>query len=163
MKKLAGIIFLIVLFCANVNAQTYYEFTSTDLNGNEVSLSKLLEKGPVLIGFWATWCSPCKEEMKEMQKIYDKYKAQGYTYLALNRDSQKSLSKVRPYIESHSYTFPVAFDTDKKIIEAYGGNGDEIPYSVLIDGNKNVVAVHRGYITGDEKKIEAEINALLTK
>jgi len=146
----------------NVNAQNYYEFTSTDLEGNEVSLSKLLEKGPVLIGFWATWCSPCKEEMKEMQQIYDKYKAQGFTYLALNQDNQKSLSKVKPYIESHSYTFPVAFDTDKKIYEGYSGR-DDIPYSILIDANKNVVAVHRGYLKGDEKKIEAEIKALLTK
>ena len=152
-----------MIFSASVNAQTYYEFTSTDLDGNEVSLNKLLEKGPVLIGFWATWCSPCKEEMKEMQKIYDKYKAQGFTYFALNRDNQKSLSKVKPYIESHSYTFPVAFDTDRKIFEAYGGTEEDIPYSILVDGNKNIVAVHRGYLTGDEKKIEAEVKALLTK
>jgi peroxiredoxin len=162
LKKLIAGIFLVVVFCANINAQTYYEFTSTDLDGNEVSLSKLLDKGPVLIGFWATWCSPCKEEMKEMQKIYDKYKAQGFTYLALNQDNQKSLSKVKPFIESHSYTFPVAFDTDQKIYEGYSG-GEDIPYSILIDMNKNVVAVHRGYLSGDEKKIEAEIKALLTK
>lgn len=161
MKKLIAGIFLIIIFCANVNAQTYYEFTATDLEGNEVSLTKLLEKGPVLIGFWATWCSPCKEEMKEMQKIYDKYKAQGFTYLALNQDNQKSLSKVKPYIESHNYTFPVAFDTDKKIYEGYSGR-DDIPYSILIDKNKNIVAVHKGYLSGDEKKIEAEIKALLS-
>jgi len=162
LKKLIAGIFLVMIFCVNINAQTYYEFTSTDLDGNEVSLSKLLDKGPVLIGFWATWCSPCKEEMKEMQKIYDKYKAQGFTYLALNQDNQKSLSKVKPFIESHSYTFPVAFDTDQKIYEGYSG-GEDIPYSILIDKNKNIVAVHRGYLSGDEKKIEAEIKALLTK
>lgn len=162
MKKILAGIFLVIVCCANLSAQTYYEFTSTDLDGNEVSISKLLDKGPVLIGFWATWCSPCKEEMKEMQKIYEKYKAQGFTYLALNQDNQKSLSKVKPFIESHSYTFPVAFDTDQKIYEGYSG-GEDIPYSILIDKNKNIVAVHRGYLTGDEKKIEAEIKALLTK
>jgi len=163
MKKYLVIVFLAVVFCVNVNnvkAQNYYEFTSTDLAGNEVSLSKLLEKGPVMIGFWATWCSPCKEEMKEMQKIYDKYKDQGFTYLALNQDNQKSLSKVNAYISSHSYSFPVALDTDKKIYEAYGGR-DELPYSIIIDKNKNIVAVHRGYLSGDEKKIEEEVKALI--
>ncbi len=160
MKKVLAVVFLVLVFCVKINAQTYYEFTSTDLEGNEVSLSKLLEKGPVMIGFWATWCSPCKEEMKEMQKIHDKYKAQGFTYLALNQDNQKSLSKVNAYISSHSYNFPVVLDTDKKIYEGYGGR-DELPYSILIDANKNVVAVHRGYLPGDEKKIEEEIKSLL--
>lgn len=98
--------------------------------------------------------------MKEMQKIYDKYKAQGFTYLALNQDNQKSLSKVKPFIESHSYTFPVAFDTDKKIYEGYSGR-DDIPYSILITSDKKIAAVHKGYLSGDEKKIDEEIKALV--
>jgi peroxiredoxin len=98
--------------------------------------------------------------MKEMQKIFDKYKGKGFTYLALNQDSQKSLSKVKPYIESHGYTFPVAFDTDKKIYEGYSGR-DDIPYSILINTDKKIVAVHKGYLSGDEKKIDEEVQALV--
>ncbi|HLT23773.1 MAG TPA: TlpA disulfide reductase family protein, partial [Ignavibacteria bacterium] len=89
MKKLAFLLVLMVFILSNnARSQSFSDFTLQDLDGNDVSLSKLLEKGPVFLSFWATWCSPCKDEMKEMQKIYEKYKDQGFTYLAVNTDSQ---------------------------------------------------------------------------
>jgi len=33
------------------------------LDGKQVRLSALLEEGPLLVSFWATWCAPCKKEM----------------------------------------------------------------------------------------------------
>ena len=156
MKKLALLFVMLgFLFANNAKSQTYYDFTLTDLNGDDVSLSELLKNGPVLLGFWATWCSPCKEEMKYMQEIYDKYKEKGFTYLAVNTDSQKSLSKVKSYISSKGYTFPVVLDTDEKIFNAYLGEG--MPYSLLITQDKEIVAKHLGFIVGDEGKIEKEV------
>lgn len=127
----------------------------TDINNNDVSLLDLLDKGPVLISFWAIWCSPCKEEMKKLQTIYEKYKDKGFTYLAINQDNQKSISKVKAFINANNYTFPVILDPDKKIFEAYSGVG--IPYSLLITPDKNIFSKHLGYVTGDEFKMEAEI------
>ncbi len=108
-----------------------------------------------MISFWATWCAPCKEEMKKMQPIYEKYKDQGFTYLAINQDNQKSISKVKSFINANSYTFPVVLDLDKHIFEDYSGIG--LPYSLIIDKNKKIVAKHLGYVTGDEVNIEKEI------
>ena len=111
------------------------------------------------MGFWATWCSPCKEEMKHMQEIYDNYKEKGFTYLAVNTDSQKSLSKVKSYISSKGYTFPVVLDTDEKIFEAY--LGDSLPYSLLIGMDKQIIAKHIGFLSGDETKISKEVEGAL--
>jgi len=160
MKKLAFLLVLMVFILSNnARSQSFSDFTLQDLDGNDVSLSKLLEKGPVFLSFWATWCSPCKDEMKEMQKIYEKYKDQGFTYLAVNTDSQKSLSKVKSFISSKGYTFPVVLDTDEKIFEAYQGEG--LPYALLINTEKEIVAKHLGYLPGDEQKIEKEIISVL--
>ncbi len=159
MKKFALLVVLMVFFAGNARSQSFSDFTLQDLDGNDVSLSKLLEKGPVFLSFWATWCSPCKDEMKEMQKIYEKYKDQGFTYLAVNTDSQKSLSKVKSFISSKGYTFPVVLDTDEKIFEAYQGEG--LPYALLINTEKEIVAKHLGYLPGDEQKIEKEIISVL--
>jgi thiol-disulfide isomerase/thioredoxin len=122
-------------------------------------LSELLASGPVFVSFWATWCSPCKEEMKYLQKIYDKYKDKGFTYLAVNTDTQKSLSKVKTYISSKGYTFPVVLDTDEKIFESYQGEG--LPYSLLIGMDKKILAKHVGFLSGDEDKIEKEVYGAL--
>jgi cytochrome c biogenesis protein CcmG, thiol:disulfide interchange protein DsbE len=161
MKKLSLVLIILAAFLSvnSAKAQSFYDFTLQDLDGNDVSLSKLLEKGPVFLSFWATWCSPCKDEMKEMQVIYDKYKDKGFTYLAVNTDSQKSLAKVKSYISSKGYNFPVVLDTDEKIFEAYLGEG--LPYALLIDTEKNIVAKHLGFLTGDEQKIEKEILSVL--
>jgi cytochrome c biogenesis protein CcmG, thiol:disulfide interchange protein DsbE len=162
MKKVT-LLFVFTLFLSGfLKSQTYSDFTLQDLNDNEVTLSKLLEKGPVLMSFWATWCSPCKEEMKRVNSIYEKYKDSGFTYLAINQDNQKSVSLVKSYITAKDYAFPVVFDSDKRIFEAYSGK-DEIPYALLIGKNKEILSVHTGFKTGDEVKIEEEIKDALGK
>lgn len=160
MKKVIFLFVFAVFFSGFLKAQTYSDFTLLDLEGNEITLSKLLDKGPVFMAFWATWCSPCKEEMKYVNEIYEKYKDKGFVYLAINQDNQKSVSKVVSYINAKSYTFPVVFDSDKKVFEAYSGK-DEMPYSLLIGKNKEILSVHTGFKTGDEAKIEEEVKTAL--
>lgn len=155
MKKLFAVILFLILIPLKSSGQYYNDFKKENLDGDEIQLSKLLEKGPVMISFWATWCAPCKEEMKKMQPIYEKYKDKGFTYIAISQDNQKSISKVKSFINANNYTFPVVLDLDKHIFEDYSGIG--IPYSLIIDKNKKIIAKHLGYITGDEVKIEKEI------
>ncbi len=157
MKK---VIFLLLSFFAFVTftkAQMYYEFTLPDLDGNDVSMQKILEKSDVvMLSFWATWCTPCKEEMKKMADLYEKYKLQGFEYVALSVDNQKSVSKVKAFITAQGYSFPVLLDTDKRVFEGYSGK-DEMPYSVMLNKKKEIIAVHVGFKTGDEVIIEKEI------
>lgn len=161
MKKTFALIVLVFALASISLAQTYSEITSEDLKGNAISLSTLVQKGPVMIAFWATWCTPCKDEMKKMNDIYEKYKDQGFTFLAINQDDQKSVSKVKSYISAKNYNFPVILDTEKKIFEAY--SGESMPYSLLINKNKEIITTHNGYLPGDEVKVEEEIKAALGK
>ncbi len=159
MKKIIYVLLVILIIPFKSYCQSYNDFTLPDLQSNDITLSKLLEKGPVMISFWATWCTPCKEEMKRLSSIYEKYKDQGFTYLAVNQDNQKSISKVKSFINANGYNFPVVLDPDKKIFEAYSGIG--MPYSLIIDTNKKIYAKHLGYVTGDEVKIKEEIEDVL--
>ncbi|TRZ53740.1 TlpA family protein disulfide reductase, partial [bacterium] len=153
---------LISLFAlaSSLKAQMYSDFTLPDINGEDVSHSKIIANGPVLIGFWASWCTPCKEEMKKINDLYIKYKDKGFTYLALNVDNQKSVAKVKSYVDAQNFAFTVLMDTDKRVFEAYSGK-DEMPYSIMLNKNKEVVSVHTGFKTGDEVKIEEEIITIL--
>jgi peroxiredoxin len=98
--------------------------------------------------------------MKKMSDIYEKYKGQGFEYVALNNDNQKSISKVKSFITAQGYNFTVLMDNDKKVFEGYSGK-DEMPYSVIINKKKEIISVHTGFKTGDDVMIENEIKEAL--
>jgi peroxiredoxin len=98
--------------------------------------------------------------MKKLSELNDKYKDQGFTYVAVNVDNQKSASKVKSFIVAQGYNFTVLMDSDKKVFEGYSGK-DEMPYSLMINKKKEIISVHTGYKTGDEVMLENEIKAAL--
>jgi len=156
--KLSYLIITLFLF-VNIPAQTKINFSITTLNNKKIELPNLYSKGPVLINFWALWCEPCKEEMRQLNQIYKKYKDSGFTILGINQDSPKSVSKVRAYVASHKIDFLIALDPDFQYLQKM--NGQSIPYSLLFDTDGNIVYKNVGYLPGDETKLENEIRKLL--
>jgi peroxiredoxin len=135
------------------------QFEAKSIDGDQISLEKLLEKGPVLINFWASWCQPCKAEMKHLKNIYEKYKSAGFTIVGINQDSPKSLSKVKSFVSSIMINYPILLDPNGQIFQKY--NGQVMPYSILVDTNGEIAYKHNGYLPGDEVKLEEEITKLL--
>ena len=135
------------------------QFEAKSIDGDQIDLEKLLEKGPVLINFWASWCKPCKAEMKHLKTIYEKYKSTGFTIVGINQDSPKSLSKVKSFISSIMINYPILLDPNGQIFQKY--NGQVMPYSILVDTKGEIAYKHTGYLPGDEVKLEEEITKLL--
>jgi cytochrome c biogenesis protein CcmG/thiol:disulfide interchange protein DsbE len=168
MRKMITII-LILIFSVILTAQEEsgpdikkaQNFILEDLDGEFVELYKITGDGPILLSFWATWCKPCVEEMKELNKIYEEYKSQGFKLVAISIDSEKSVSRVKPFIKSKNYEFPVLFDTNSEVARIY--YAQSVPYSILLDENGSIVYSHLGYKKGDEKEIEKLIKSLLGK
>lgn len=51
------------------------DFTVTDLSSNSISLKELLKKKRyTFVDFWASWCVPCRKEIKYLKEIFAKYK-----------------------------------------------------------------------------------------
>lgn len=155
MNKLFVIFSLTLIFSIKTSFSQTYDFDLNDLDGNSVKLSEMMQKGPVLVQFWALWCIPCKEEMRHLGELYAKYKDSGYVYLAINEDSPKSSAKVKSYIESKEYKFTVLMDGDGKVFEQFGGQN--LPFSVLLSKKGDVMKVYSSYVAGDEAKVEEDI------
>ena len=85
------------------------------LDGKQVRLSALLEEGPLLVSFWATWCAPCKKEMIFLEEFHQKYNENSFRVLAISTDSPKSMSKVKSYIRAKKHTFLVGIDPNQEI------------------------------------------------
>ena len=129
------------------------------LNGKSVMLYHYLKEGPVLINFWATWCSPCKKEMVYLDQFQKEYKDKGFSILAVSTDSQKSLSQVRSYIRSKKYTFAVFQDPNSQTFKRL--NGNIMPTNILINKDGKILWRNYGYLPGDEVNMEKEIRSAL--
>ena len=160
MKK---ILLLLLLLCSITFAQetTTFDLSLETMDGEIENLSDYLHKGPVYVSFWALWCEPCKSEIKMLQKIYETYKEQGFTVLAINHDTQKSLAKVKAYVKTQQYSVPIFIDPNAQVFETL--NGQNIPYSVLFDMEGNIIKTRSGYLPGDEREIEKDIQEAIAK
>lgn len=135
------------------------DFTALGVDGKTYVLKDLLAKGPVLLDFWATWCTPCLHEMPELQKVWQKHRDRGFTLLGVAYDDQKSVNKVKPLVKAKGFVFPIVFDTDHKIGTAYGVRN--CPTVFLIGQDGKIMSVRRSYTPGDEARVEEEIVKLL--
>lgn len=134
------------------------DFTLVDINGNAVSLSQYLGKGPVLIDFWATWCKPCMAELPHLQRMYDARKKDGFVVLAISMDGPETEAEVVPTARMLGYTFPILLDPETRAVSLYNPRR-AAPFSVLIDRRGRVFKRREGFNAGDEASLEADVDA----
>ena len=135
------------------------DFTAYDAAGKPVKLSDFRGK-PVVLNFWASWCSPCKAEMPDFQKEYE---AQGeavqFLIINLTDGKQETVATASAYVAQQGYTFPVYYDTASSAAIAYGIRS--IPNTFFIDSDGNVVAKATGAI--DRATLQKGIDLILPK
>ncbi len=140
---------------------TAIDFTARTVDGKKIQLKKLLEKGPVLLDFWALWCVPCLKELPQFQKLHNKYRKRGLAVVAINEDSPNDQAKVKMYIKQKRLRFIVIVDEDRTLWRRF--KIVALPSSFLIDRDGQIVYTHTGYKPGDVqhfyKKIEALFNS----
>lgn len=110
------------------------DFTLRDMGGKEWTLSALKGK-VVLVNFWATWCPPCRKEMPDIQKLYERFKDKGLVVLAI---SDETRDKIEPFIKENGYTYPVLMDVGRNVNTMYKIDG--IPKNFVYDRNGKLVA-----------------------
>jgi peroxiredoxin len=132
------------------------DFTLRTLNGPNLRLAEQRGK-VVMINFWATWCGPCRQEMPQLNALYQKYRASGFTLLGVNVDEDSP--KAADLAAKLGVKFPVLLDADKTVSKLYDMNS--MPATILIDRDGRVRYLHRGYRDGFEATYDQQIRSLL--
>ena len=160
MKRFSIISLLVLMAIGWAGTNHLPNMKFKDLKNKKQSLSQYYSDGPILLNFWNLACEPCKKEMKELDKLHLKYEKQGFDVVSINIDNTRSMSKVKSYVKSQKYAFPVLSDPRAELFRKMGGK--VMPFVIIADSVGEIVNRHVGYSPGDEKELEKEILHLLT-
>ena len=83
-----------------------YNFKIRDLKGKEIDVQQFKGK-TIFLNLWATWCGPCRAEMPTIQKLYEGIGKEKIEFVILSIDDEAMFRKVKTYVSSNEYTFPV--------------------------------------------------------
>ena len=110
------------------------DFSVVSIDGQEVNLKDF--KGKVIfLNFWATWCGPCKMEVKDIDSMYRKLKNKNFVVMAV--DVQEDAKKIRSFMKENNLSFPVYLDKNGRISYQYGVRG--IPTTYIIGADWKIV------------------------
>ncbi len=108
--------------------------------GAAVKLSDLRGQA-VLVNLWASWCPPCRAEMKSIENAYQEYRDQGFTVLGVNMTYQDAPLEVMPFVEAQGLTFPILLDETGEMAKAYELRSLPSSYFIRRDGIINEVVI----------------------
>ena len=96
----------------------------------------------VVINVWGQWCGPCRTEITQLQKVYDKTRGVGVEFLGIDvRDN--NMDAPRDFLVDRKVTFPSIYDPPMRTMIAFGGRYPTtvIPSTVVLDREHRVAAV----------------------
>lgn len=148
MKKIIGIIFLMISLISFSNSAKAPDFNLKDQYGVTHSLENY--KGKVIfLNFWATWCPPCKKEMPDIENIYKEYGENKKDVVILGVNSEKE-NEVKKFLKDKGYTFPIVIDENSEVMRKYFIQA--FPTSFVIDKEGNVYGYVMGGLTKEQIK-----------
>ena len=151
---------LLISFSTYSQSRTLPSIKVGTLDGNSINIQEIENEGnPIVINFWATWCKPCKKELNNISEIYEEWQDETNVKLvAISIDDSRSMSKVGPYINASDWEYDIFLDPNGELKRAMGVS--TVPHTFLLNGKKEIVWQHRGYVDGDEDKLFSEIKKL---
>lgn len=167
MKKLFAVAALAFMgFGASAQEAVLMDLPNTpikELSGNSVAFNQTFEKGKVtLVSFWATWCVPCKKEIKMVREKMAEWKTQAdFNYMTISEDDSRATAQVKSYAKSQGWDFPYYQDPNADLKRSL--NFQNVPFTIIVDKNGKIAYMQSGYEAGGEEILFTKIKELAAK
>tara|TARA_B100000287_G_scaffold408879_1_gene435696 strand:- start:1278 stop:1772 length:495 start_codon:yes stop_codon:yes gene_type:complete len=153
-------VLLLGLEIANAQNRTLPSVEIKTLEGEVITTQDIdNNNNPIIISFWNLACKPCKLELSNIAEVYDEWQEEtGVKLIAMSTDNRRTLHKVAPYVESEGWEYEVYLDSNQELKRAMAVQ--MMPHTFLLNGKKEIVWQHTGYLPGDEDKLYEEVKKL---
>ena len=119
----------------NFETKIFYNSITKNINNENVALSKFKGKW-LLINFWATWCAPCREEIPDLNNLFNENKKINLIGIAIDE-----IEDVKKFLIETPINYESLILSDMKGVEiskALGNDKGVLPFTVLINPNGEV-------------------------
>lgn len=104
--------------------------TLPELSGGLVKAMDGAEGSIVVVHFFATWCPPCREEIKVLNSISDTVKGKNVKPISVNVQEEQSV--VAAFVKDMGASYTILLDKDGTAAKSYGVTG--LPMTFIVDG-----------------------------
>lgn len=126
------------------------DFALLDQNGDRHALSDF-EGRPVFLNFWATWCTFCKEEMPDMQRVHEQY---GDDLVVIGVNAGDSVEDGEDFVTKTGISYLRLYDRDLDVTDGYLVQAMPTSYFITPDGS--ISDAHFGFMVYDQMVEQVE-------
>jgi peroxiredoxin len=122
------------------------DFTATSLTGATIKLSSYRGK-TVVLNFWGSWCSPCREEAPTLEVLAEQYGKQGVAFLG--DDVNDSPANALAFTHSMQISYPSINDPSYAVVQKFSQVApvSATPTTMVIDKTGHIVGVVIGKVS----------------
>jgi len=118
-------------------------FALKSLDGKELALGKLLQKGPVVAAFFKVSCPVCQFTFPFIERLHHRYGGDGVTIVGISQDDARA---TKDFAKEYGTTFPMLLDEKSKGYVASNAYGlTNVPTVFFIDTDATVKTICMGF------------------
>ncbi len=110
------------------------EFALADLDGNHHRSSDFRGR-TLLLNFWATWCGPCRKDLRSLQRLQEKHRGSDLAVMSVIDGSSE---QAKSLLDARQVDYPTLLDEGSSTFSSYGVM--EVPTTIVIDENGVIVS-----------------------
>ncbi len=166
--KILGLLLMLNLFlgCVRLSQEEIYNMGPNDVIDEAALLEVVADRhGKVLLlNVWATWCTPCVEEMPHLTRLAKEYRHRPVEFIGLSVDYADEIdNKIRPFIKKHKINFRIVvqnFTNSQAIIDSLNNKwSGAVPATFIYDAQ----AKQKAFLLGKQnyRDLKRQLDAVL--